>query len=90
MKKAAPRQPGQIKPLPIAKEVSLMIPERSPLEDLDRRLSVAFDVRVPEQAEALHIFRAAFAGQTDIEAVNADVFVLHIRPGICRCGEEAA
>ncbi len=47
-------------------------------------------VDVAEEAEALHTFRAAFGAATDLEAVTDTVFALHIRPGICGCGEVAA
>lgn len=43
----------------------------------------------PEQAEALHAFRAAFGAATDLEAVTQDLFALYIRPGVCACGDAA-
>jgi hypothetical protein len=49
-------------------------------------LMLLFRIDEPEQAEALHAFRAAFAAQSDIEAVDEDHFVLHIMPGVCACG----
>ena len=50
-------------------------------------LVMLFRMDIPEEAEALHTFRAAFAGATDIEAVTPELFALHIRPGVCVCGE---
>ena len=52
-----------------------------------RCLTLLFRVDEPEQAEALHSFRAAFGKQTDVEAVNERLFVLHIWPGRpgCQC-----
>lgn len=58
-----------------------MIPPKDP------RLTLLFRVDVPEEREALHAFRDAFAGASDIEAISEDVFVVHISPGVCRCGE---
>ena len=52
-------------------------------------LTLVFRVDQPEEAEALHTFRAAFAGATDLEALDERTFVLHIRPGICGCGDVA-
>ena len=65
-----------------------MIPEHR--SGLDRRLSVAFDLRIPEQAEAQHASRATCARETTLEAVNKDLLVLHVRSGSCRCGEDEA
>ncbi len=53
-------------------------------------LLLVFRVDEPEQAEALHTFRAAFGGATEIEAVTQDLFALHIRPGVCARGEAVA
>ena len=53
-------------------------------------LVLVFRVDVAEEAEALHTFRAAFGAATEIEAVTQDLFALHIRPGVCSCGKEAA
>ena len=44
-------------------------------------LTIVFDTEHPEQAEALHHWRAAFGPASDIEAVHGDVFALHIFPG---------
>jgi len=44
-------------------------------------LTLLFDVRNHEEVEALHYWRGAFGPATEIEAVNEDVFALHIRPG---------
>jgi hypothetical protein len=49
-----------------------------------------FRIDVTEEVEALHAFRAAFGGASEIEAVTETVFALHIRPGVCACGEVAA
>jgi len=48
-----------------------------------------FRVDDPEQAQALHGYRAAFGGATDIEALDEKTYILHIYPGICGCGEAA-
>ena len=53
---------------------------------LDPRLTLVFRVDVDEEREALHAFRDAFAGSTDIEAISEDLFAVHISPGICSCG----
>ncbi len=49
-------------------------------------LMLLFRIDQPEHAEALHGFRAAFAAQSDIEAVDDNLFVLHVFPGVCACG----
>jgi len=41
-----------------------------------------FNLKNPEEVEALHYWRAAFGPVTDVEPVNEDVLALHIRPGI--------
>jgi hypothetical protein len=48
-------------------------------------LTLLFCVGEPEQAEALHNFRAAFGNQSDIEAVNENLYALHICPGHPGC-----
>ncbi|PLS84385.1 MAG: hypothetical protein CYG60_18235 [Actinobacteria bacterium] len=54
-------------------------------------LSIVFDVRHAEQAEALHYWRSAFGPASDIEAVTEDVYVLHLYPGgWCWQGPEEA
>lgn len=47
-------------------------------------MTVLFDLRHPEQREALDFFRSAFAESAALEAVSADLFVLHISPGLVR------
>jgi len=47
----------------------------------EARLTLLFDTRHLEEVESLHYWRAAFGPVTEIEAVNEDVFALHIRPG---------
>jgi hypothetical protein len=47
----------------------------------DRSLTLLFDTRNPEEAEALHYWRSAFGPITEIEAVNEDIFALHLKPG---------
>lgn len=47
-------------------------------------LTVVFDLRQPEQAEALHDFRSAFGEAADLEALSEFVFALHISPGSVR------
>jgi hypothetical protein len=47
----------------------------------ESRLTLLFDTRNPEEVESLHHWRAAFGPVTEIEALNEDVFALHIRPG---------
>lgn len=56
--------------------------------DGETKLTVAFDRRVPEQAEALGYFRTAFAECAVLEAVSAELFVLHISPGVVRRGRD--
>jgi hypothetical protein len=51
-------------------------------------MTVLFDLRHPEQREALDFFRSAFAESAALEAVSADLFVLHIWPGVVRRGRE--
>jgi hypothetical protein len=53
-------------------------------------LVLLFLIDEPEQAEALHNFRAAFGAATEIEAVDENLFALHIRPGLSPVGEGAA
>jgi hypothetical protein len=53
-------------------------------------LILVFRTDRPEQAEALHVFRAAFGAATELEALDEHTFVLHIYPGVCGCGEAAA
>ncbi len=49
-----------------------------------------FDRQIPEEAEALDYFRAAFGETAGLEAVNEFVFALHIRPYLVRkAGENA-
>lgn len=52
-------------------------------------LALVFRTDEPEQADALHTFRAAFGAASDLEALTEDVFVLHIYPGVCACGDAA-
>jgi hypothetical protein len=60
-------------------------PDNSMIPD-EPQLTLLFRVDEPEQAEALHTFRASFGAATDIEALDENTFVLHIRPGVCACG----
>ena len=53
-------------------------------------LTIAFDLRQPEQREALNDFRNAFGETADLEAVNEFVFCLHIKPGLVRRRKGAA
>lgn len=65
----------------------MILPDKVP----DRTsLVLLFDTRDPEQVEAIHYWRAAFGAATDLEAVTEDLYALHIRPGICACGEKVA
>jgi hypothetical protein len=61
----------------------MIVPDNPPKHN---SLVLLFRIDVPEQAEALHRFRAAFGTPTDIEAVTEDLFALHIEPGVCACG----
>jgi hypothetical protein len=54
----------------------------------DRSLTLLFDTRNPEEVEALHYWRSAFGPVTEIEALNQEMFALHIRPGHW-CWEES-
>lgn len=65
----------------------MILPDKSPERT---EIVLLFRTDEPEQAEALHTFRAAFGAATDLEAVTQDLFALRIRPGICGCGEVAA
>ncbi len=86
IRKAEPDSPAKsTNPLP--KESLLILPDRSPERT---EIVLLFRVDDPEQAAALHNYRAAFAGATDLEAVTQDLFALHIRPGVCACGDAAA
>jgi hypothetical protein len=63
-----------------------MMPENT-TERFKARLTLLFDTRNPEEVEALHFWRSAFGPVTDIEAIDEDVFALHIHPGAW-CWEE--
>lgn len=65
-------------------------PTDTPMIPEEPRLTLLFRVDEPEQVEALHSFRASFAGATDVEALDESTFALHIKPGICSCGGGAA
>jgi hypothetical protein len=78
--------PAKRPPTPAA----LMTRERGPVNFAPRPLysanssqciAVLFDVSDPEEAEALHLARAVWQGDSDIEALDGDHFVLLIRPG---------
>jgi hypothetical protein len=47
-------------------------------------LIVLFDLREPEAVEQLHRGRAIWQGDSDIEALDEDHFILVIRPGAAR------
>ncbi len=53
-------------------------------------LVLVFRIDEPEQAEALHSFRAAFGAATDLEALDEKTYILHVYPGVCACGDAAA
>ncbi len=65
----------------------MILPDDSPERT---GLALVFRVDDPEQAAALHRYRSAFGGASDIEALDERTYVLHIRPGVCWCGEVAA
>lgn len=47
-----------------------------------QNLTLIFDVSIPEQLEAIHYWRAAFAEAAEIEPVVEDkIWALHISPG---------
>ena len=52
-------------------------------------LVLVFRTDEPEQAEALHTFRAAFGAATELEALDEKTYILHVYPGVCSCGEAA-
>jgi hypothetical protein len=52
-------------------------------------LVLLFRVDDPEQAAALHGYRAAFGAATHIEALDEKTYVLHVYPGVCACGDAA-
>ncbi len=53
-------------------------------------LTIAFDLRQPEQREALNDFRNAFGETADLESISEFVFALHIRPYLVRKAGESA
>ncbi len=53
-------------------------------------LALVFRTDEPEQAEALHSFRAAFGAATELEALDERTYILHVYPGVCGCGEAAS
>lgn len=53
-------------------------------------LVLVFRIDEPEQAEALHVFRAAFGAATELEALDEKTYILHVYPGVCGCGEASA
>jgi hypothetical protein len=56
----------------------------------EHEITLLFDVRLSAEAEALHYWRAAFAGASDVEeAVDENLYALRLRPGVCRCGDGA-
>jgi hypothetical protein len=53
-------------------------------------LTLLFRVDRDDEAEALHYWRAAFQGATEIEeALSPALFALHIYPGGCSCADGA-
>lgn len=46
--------------------------------------SILFDTSDPAQCEMLHRLRALLQERSDIEALNQDLFVLHILPDATR------
>ena len=48
-----------------------------------------FRVDDPEQAAALHGYRSAFGGASEIEALDERTYVLLVYPGVCSCGDAA-
>lgn len=58
----------------------MFAPKRSISESSTYTL-VIFDVRVPGVAERLRRERTAWQGQSDVEALDQDHYVLIIRPG---------
>jgi len=64
----------------------MIVPDSKP----DRTsLALVFRVDVAEEAEALHTFRAAFGGASEIEALDERTYVLLVYPGVCSCGDAA-
>ncbi len=53
-------------------------------------LTIAFDLRQPEQREALNDFRNAFGETADLESISEFVFCLHIKPGLVRQRKDTA
>jgi hypothetical protein len=62
------------------RKVDVLSP-RASVPDSKAIISVLFDTSDPEQCEPLHRLRALLQGDSDIEALNEDLFVLHILPG---------
>jgi hypothetical protein len=65
----------------------MILPDRPPERT---GLVLVFRADEPEQAEALHTFRAAFGAATELEALDEDTYILHVYPGVCGCGEAVA
>jgi len=85
-RKAEPASPAVSKN-PLPKESLLILPDSKPERT---GLALVFRVDEPEQAAALHTFRAAFGAAAEIEALDERTYVLHVYPGICGCEEAAA
>jgi hypothetical protein len=64
----------------------MILPDKSPEHT---GLVLVFRIDDPEQAEALHGYRAAFGAATHIEALDEKTYVLHVYPGVCACGDAA-
>ncbi len=59
------------------RKVKVLSP-RTSVPDSDAAISVLFNTDDPEQCKALHMLRALLQGDSDIEALNQHLFVLHI------------
>ncbi len=50
---------------------------------------MVFRVDDAKQAQALRDYRLAFGAAAHVEELDERAHILHIYPGVCRCGEAA-
>jgi hypothetical protein len=83
-----PSRPGPPKDTKLRPKVEVCAVTSYPIGSQSEHSGLMLLLRIdsPEQAEALHGFRASFAAQADLEPVDEDHFVLHVYPGVCACG----
>jgi len=59
----------------------MLTPPHRIIPDSEECLIVLFDLRDPSAVEGLHRGRSIWQGDSDIEALDEDHFILVIRPG---------